>query len=162
MPQCFKGQEMKTKTPNPIDVYVGSKVRLQRQMLHMSQSTLAGSLGITFQQVQKYEKGTNRIGASRLQAISGILGVPVGFFFKDTESDPVSMSGIETAYMPDGVTQFLGTLDGIKLNRAFLAIKDEKVRRSVVGLVKALANSADMPDAHMLDEESKGSAAHLN
>ena len=71
------------KKPNPIDIHVGSRIRLRRTMLGMSQEKLGEALGITFQQIQKYEKGTNRVGASRLQAISGILNVPVSFFFED-------------------------------------------------------------------------------
>ena len=70
------------KQPNPIDIHVGSRIRLRRTMLGMSQEKLGESLGITFQQIQKYEKGTNRVGASRLQNISSILNVPVAFFLK--------------------------------------------------------------------------------
>lgn len=70
------------KKPNPIDVHVGSRIRLRRNMLGLSQEKLGENLGITFQQIQKYEKGTNRVGASRLQAISAILNVPVSFFLK--------------------------------------------------------------------------------
>ena len=77
----------KKKTPNPIDVHVGSRIRLRRTMLGLSQEKLGESLGITFQQVQKYEKGTNRVGASRLQNIAGILDAPVAFFFEDAPGD---------------------------------------------------------------------------
>ena len=147
-----------TKTPNPVDVYAGSKLRLQRQIRQMSQTDLANALGITFQQVQKYEKGTNRISASRLQAICGILGVPISFFFKDSAEDPLSLEGVGS---PDGgMTQFLATTDGVKLNRAFIAIKDEKIRRSVVALVKALARAGDAPEIEF-DIAEKHSPMHL-
>src|SRR6476646_12124434 len=78
----MKEQENKKK-PNPTDIHVGSRIRMRRNMLGMSQEKLGENLGITFQQIQKYEKGTNRVGASRLQAIASILGVPVAFFFED-------------------------------------------------------------------------------
>ncbi|RUY60953.1 XRE family transcriptional regulator, partial [Mesorhizobium sp. M7A.F.Ca.CA.001.13.1.1] len=79
------------KKPNPIDIHVGSRIRLRRNMLGMSQEKLGENLGITFQQIQKYEKGTNRVGASRLQAIASILGVPVAFFFEDAPGqEPVA------------------------------------------------------------------------
>ena len=79
---------MAKKTPNPIDKHVGSRVRMRRMMLSMSQEKLGDALGLTFQQVQKYEKGTNRIGASRLQQISNILQVPVSFFFEGAPNMP--------------------------------------------------------------------------
>lgn len=79
------------KKPNPIDIHVGSRIRLRRTMLGMSQEKLGESLGITFQQIQKYEKGTNRVGASRLQNISQILNVPVSFFFEDAPGDRKSV-----------------------------------------------------------------------
>ena len=128
------------KKPNPIDIHVGSRIRLRRNMLGISQEKLGESLGITFQQIQKYEKGTNRVGASRLQAISSILGVPVSFFFDDAPgSDPGPTRGMEdssTTYVVD----FLSSAEGLQLNRAFVKISDAKVRRKVLDLVKALAD----------------------
>jgi transcriptional regulator with XRE-family HTH domain len=82
------------KKPNPIDIHVGSRIRLRRTMLGMSQEKLGEALGITFQQIQKYEKGTNRVGASRLQNISTILNVPVSFFFEDAPGDPATVSPV--------------------------------------------------------------------
>ena len=128
------------KKPNPIDIHVGSRVRLRRNMLGMSQEKLGESLGITFQQIQKYEKGTNRVGASRLQAIATILGVPVSFFFEDAPDMPTTLGGgfredNATSYVVD----FLNSAEGLQLNRAFVRIADAKVRRRVVDLVKALA-----------------------
>jgi transcriptional regulator with XRE-family HTH domain len=128
------------KKPNPIDVHVGSRVRLRRNMLGMSQEKLGESLGITFQQVQKYEKGTNRVGASRLQAIASILGVPVSFFFEDAPGNvPAAGAGFAEETSTNYVVDFLNSSEGLQLNRAFVKIADAKVRRKVVELVKALA-----------------------
>mgnify|MGYP001254019713 FL=1 len=134
------------KRPNPIDVHVGSRIRLRRNMLGISQEKLGESLGITFQQIQKYEKGTNRVGASRLQAIASILNAPVSFFFEgapNEDGDPVAgLSEEGTPYVGD----FLSSSEGIQLNRAFVRITDPKVRRRVLDLVKALATDGTAPD----------------
>jgi len=128
------------KKPNPIDVHVGSRIRLRRNMLGMSQEKLGESLGITFQQIQKYEKGTNRVGASRLQAISSILGVPVSFFFEDAPGgESVETRGMAEESSASFVVDFLNSAEGLQLNRAFVQIADPKVRRKVLELVKALA-----------------------
>jgi transcriptional regulator with XRE-family HTH domain len=133
------------KKPNPIDIHVGSRIRLRRTMLGMSQEKLGESLGITFQQIQKYEKGTNRVGASRLQNISNILNVPVSFFFEDAPGDTSSgASGMAEASSSNYVVDFLSSSEGLQLNRAFVKINDAKVRRKVVELVKALAAEADV------------------
>ncbi len=132
------------KKPNPIDIHVGSRIRLRRTMLGMSQEKLGDSLGITFQQIQKYEKGTNRIGASRLQNISNILTVPVSFFFEDAPGDqPSNATGMAEASSSNYVVDFLSSSEGLQLNRAFVKIGDAKVRRKIVDLVKALAAEAD-------------------
>lgn len=130
---------MKKKNPNPIDVHVGSRIRLRRNMLGLSQERLGESLGITFQQIQKYEKGTNRVGASRLQAIASILNTPVSFFFEGApeEDDEGGAKGAEDS--TPHVADFLSSSEGIQLNRAFVKISDPKVRRKVLELVKALA-----------------------
>jgi transcriptional regulator with XRE-family HTH domain len=129
------------KKPNPIDIHVGSRIRLRRTMLGMSQEKLGESLGITFQQIQKYEKGTNRVGASRLQAISGILNVPVSFFFEDApDGNPANTpAGMAEASSSNYVVDFLSSSEGLQLNRSFVKIGDPKVRRKIVDLVKALA-----------------------
>lgn len=133
------------KKPNPIDIHVGSRIRLRRTMLGMSQEKLGESLGITFQQIQKYEKGTNRVGASRLQNISNILNVPVSFFFEDAPGDAGSgPTGMEEASSSNYVVDFLSSSEGLQLNRAFVKISDQKVRRKVVELVKALAAEAEI------------------
>jgi transcriptional regulator with XRE-family HTH domain len=129
-----------TKAPNPIDRHVGSRVRMRRMMLAMSQEKLGDALGLTFQQVQKYEKGTNRIGASRLQQIAQILQVPVSFFF---EGAPNLQSG-ESELSKDTpsasyVSEFLATSEGLSLTKAFMRIQDARIRRRIVDLVEEIA-----------------------
>jgi transcriptional regulator with XRE-family HTH domain len=135
------------KKPNPIDIHVGSRVRLRRNMLGMSQEKLGDSLGITFQQIQKYEKGTNRVGASRLQAISNVMNVPVSFFFEDApNSEITSQVGFAEEGGATYVADFLNSSEGLQLNRAFMKITDPKIRRKIVDLVKTLCDSSG-PDA---------------
>ena len=132
------------KNPNPIDKHVGSRVRMRRVLIGMSQEKLGGALGLTFQQVQKYEKGTNRIGASRLQQISGILNVPPAFFFEDMPA--IEGVGANTSFAEDAsgfVVDFLSTSEGLLLNKAFVKIKEPRVRRKIIDLVTALAE--DLP-----------------
>ena len=130
---------MTKKSPNPIDKHVGSRVRMRRMMISMSQEKLGDQLGITFQQIQKYEKGTNRIGASRLQHIANVLGVPVAFFF---EGAPTLQAGGSGAFSespsPAYVSDFLATSDGLALVKSFMRVKDAKVRRRIVDLVEAM------------------------
>ena len=127
------------KKPNPIDVHVGSRIRLRRNMTGMSQEKLGENLGITFQQIQKYEKGTNRVGASRLQAIASILEVPIAYFFEGAPGETPAEGFAEdsqTAYVVD----FLSSTEGLLLNRAFARIGDPKVRRRIIELVRTLAD----------------------
>ncbi len=134
------------KIPNPIDRHVGSRVRMRRVMLGMSQEKLGEALGLTFQQVQKYEKGTNRIGASRLQQISRTLDVPPAFFF---EGAPSFEAAAETSNRASWASRriqkramspiFLSTPEGLHLNLAFARIHDPKVRKRIVDLVSSLA-----------------------
>ena len=135
------------KAGNPIDQHVGARVRMRRLMLGMSQDKLGTALDLTFQQVQKYEKGTNRIGASRLQDIARILGVPPAFFFDGADGNPVGQPVFGVAEQPGAsyVTDLLGTTDGLSLNRAFASIADPRVRRRIVDLVTAIAE-AQPPD----------------
>src|SRR5262245_208521 len=135
---------MAKKAPNPTDKHVGSRVRMRRMMLGMSQEKLGDALGLTFQQVQKYEKGTNRIGASRLQQISHILQVPVAFFFEGAPNIPGQSDGMGEAPSPAYVSDFLATSDGLALTKAFMRIKDSKLRRRIVDLVEQIAGD----DAH--------------
>ena len=133
------------KQPNPIDIHVGSRVRLRRMMLGMSQEKLGEQLGITFQQIQKYEKGTNRIGASRLQHIARVLSVPVSFFFEDAPPTPTAEpSGMAEPRSANYIVDFLSSSEGIQLNKAFVRIKDAKQRRRVIDLVRAMAGDDDM------------------
>ncbi len=138
---------MTKKAPNPIDKHVGSRVRMRRMMLSMSQEKLGDALGLTFQQVQKYEKGTNRIGASRLQQISHILQVPVAFFFEGAPSlHGPGTDGMREAPSPTYVSDFLATSEGLALTKAFMRIKEPKLRRRVVDLVKEIAGANDDDD----------------
>ena len=133
------------RKPNPMDVHVGARVKLRRAMMGMSQEKLGQALGVTFQQVQKYEKGTNRIGAGRMQQISEALRVPIGYFFEDA---PVLSTGVDGAAtgLADGTpqapfeTDFLASPEGIQLNRAFVRISNPDVRRQIVALVRTIAD----------------------
>ena len=128
------------KKPNPIDVHVGGRIRMRRNMLGMSQEKLGESLGVTFQQVQKYEKGTNRVGASRLQTIASTLEVPAAFFFENAPTeDSGSPGGFAEGASPDPMMEFYSSQEGVQLNRAFVKINDPKVRRRILDLVKSLA-----------------------
>ena len=136
---------MSTKAPNPVDKYVGSRVRMRRIMLGMSQEKLGEALGLTFQQVQKYEKGTNRVGASRIQQISEILQVPVSFLFEGGPSGNASTQNFNEGTSPAYVSDFLATSEGLALTRAFTRITDSKLRRSIVELVEQIA-AQEAPD----------------
>jgi transcriptional regulator with XRE-family HTH domain len=130
------------KSPNPTDRHVGSRVRMRRKMLSMSQTGLADAVGVTFQQIQKYEKGTNRISASRLLQVSHVLQVPVSFFFEDP-SGPSKRMGAHDGRSPDYVSDFLATTDGLTLTKAFMLIEDPKVRRRIVNLVQEISSKTD-------------------
>lgn len=131
-----------SRRANPMDVHVGTRVRLRRMILGMSQEKLGEYLGLTFQQVQKYEKGVNRIGASRLFDMAKVLGVPVQFFYDDAPAGvhgSAAVSGFAETTNDGYVVEFLSTREGLELNKAFARISDLKVRRSVVDLVRSLA-----------------------
>ncbi|MBW6425005.1 helix-turn-helix domain-containing protein [Rhizobium sp. XQZ8] len=138
---------MQSKAPNSVDVHVGSQIRFRRRSLKITQTTLATGLGITFQQVQKYEKGANRVGASRLQAIADILGVEVAFFFNNVTDDSLPMPHAEKTESIM-LRTFLSSMEGFALNQAFFNIKSPLTRQRIVSLVKSLA---DRPR----DEEAK-------
>jgi transcriptional regulator with XRE-family HTH domain len=126
------------KIPNPIDRHVGSRVKTRRVLIGMSQEKLGDALGITFQQIQKYEKGTNRIGASRLQSASTVLGVPVSFFFEGSPSGVEPGAGFaepSNTYSPPPID----TTEARRLIAAFDRIEDPAVRRRVLDLVEAMA-----------------------
>jgi len=135
-------EERSSRRPNPIDTHVGSRVRLRRMLLGMSQEKLGEHLGLTFQQVQKYEKGVNRIGASRLFDLAHVLGVPVQFFYDDAPAgsgDATVAHGFAERPTESYVVEFLSGREGLELNKAFVRISDPRVRRSIVELVRALA-----------------------
>jgi transcriptional regulator with XRE-family HTH domain len=130
---------MSTKDPNPVDKHVGNRLRMRRLMLGLSQEKLADNLGITFQQVQKYEKGTNRISASRLQQASHILDVPVSFFFEQAPELAGHRSRQTDSRSTAYVDGFLATSDGLALAKAFMQIDDLTLRRSIVRVVEGIA-----------------------
>ena len=131
-----------SRRANPVDVHVGSRVRLRRMLLGMSQEKLGEHLGLTFQQIQKYEKGINRIGASRLFDLSRVLAVPVQFFYEEL---PVSGDGARGfAEQPESyAVEFLASREGLELNKAFARITDPRVRRSIVELVRSFAGESE-------------------
>ena len=138
MPRPSTARPPGRKSPTDIDVYIGNRVRMRRLMLDMSQEALGRALGLTFQQVQKYEKGTNRVGASRLQQIADVLQVHVSFMFEGAPSGGAG-GGLNEAASPAYVSDFLATSDGLALTKAFTRLKDAKLRRSIVDLVEQIA-----------------------
>jgi transcriptional regulator with XRE-family HTH domain len=134
---------MTKKTPNPTDKYVGSRVRMRRMMLGMSQEKLGDALDLTFQQIQKYEKGANRIGASRLQQIATILQVPVSFFFEGAPASPGAAGGFAEVDTSDFSTTLLSTSDGLALAKAFMRIENRRLRRRIVDLVEEMADGGN-------------------
>lgn len=143
--EALDSDEKGSRRANPIDIHVGSRVRFRRMLLGMSQEKLGERLGLTFQQVQKYEKGINRIGASRLYDLAQVLGVSVQFFYDEAPIADTRGSGPDgMAEGPDehSIVEFLRSRDGLELNRAFVRISDIKARRAIVELVRSLANDA--------------------
>lgn len=126
------------KSPNPTDQYVGSRVRMRRMMLSMSQTELGDAIGVTFLQLQKYEKGTNRISASRLQQIANGLQTSVSFFFEDPRESSTVSEERRRSPSPDYVSEFLKTSDGLALVEAFTRIEHPRVRRSIVRLAQEI------------------------
>jgi len=129
--------------PNPIDQHVGSRVRLRRQLKKMSQEKLGDELGVTFQQVQKYERGANRVGASRLYRLSRVLEVPVQFFFEGL-GDKTTVTGLAEDDQTPIVYDFIQSSDGVSLAESFSRISDSKVRRRVLELVRTLASEEEL------------------
>jgi transcriptional regulator with XRE-family HTH domain len=132
--------DMPKKQANPIDIQVGNRVRIRRMLIGMSQERLGDLLGLTFQQVQKYEKGVNRIGAGRLFEVSRILNVPVDFFY---EGVSVAQPGMDDPQAAPPVMEFVSSGEGLQLSLAFMKIKDTKVRKRVLDLVKSLAEEEE-------------------
>jgi transcriptional regulator with XRE-family HTH domain len=142
------GEETEGRRPNPVDLHVGGRVRMRRKLLGVSQEQLADSLGLTFQQVQKYERGANRVSASKLYDIARTLQVPVSFFF-DGLADPLAGSEADEAglHAERVVQQFLTTPEGLELAEIFPRIGRSRVRRQVLDLVRAMADEAIRADA---------------
>lgn len=128
--------------PNPVDIHVGSRVRLRRTLLGMSQEKLGDAIGLTFQQVQKYERGANRIGASRLFDLSRVLDVPVSFFFDDMPGEGEEVRPIGTP-SETGEADPMAKRETLELVRAYYRITDPSVRKRIFELAKAVANSGE-------------------
>jgi transcriptional regulator with XRE-family HTH domain len=120
--------------PDPIDQHVGTRLRMRRLMLGLSQTDLGVSVGLTFQQIQKYEKGANRISSSRLQEFSNVLKAPVPFFFEGSPNEAIGELGT-----PVNVSDFFATSEGLSLAKSFMKIKSAKLHREIAGLVESLA-----------------------
>jgi len=146
-PAGGRRRRRKLDKPNPIDVHVGSRLRLRRTLLGMSQEKLGEAIGLTFQQVQKYERGANRVGASRLYDLSRVLDVPVSFFFDDISPEAVAAAAGEPVpggaaalaqrYEPDPMMR----RETLELVRAYYRIPDPQIRRRLFDLTKAIANA---------------------
>lgn len=124
-----------------VDLHVGRRIRLVRTTRGTSQSELGGSLGVTFQQIQKYENGTNRIGAGRLQSISNLFNVPITFFFEGMPEQPATTNNTEEQGEIANLIRFLNSSEGIELARAFTKIQDAFVRQTIIDLIQALGNN---------------------
>ncbi|KQV27875.1 hypothetical protein ASC97_05800 [Rhizobium sp. Root1203] len=124
---------IKTKSPSPVDAEIGGRIRMRRKLLGMSQTDLGAKLGVTFQQIQKYEKGTNRVGGSRMQRIAEVLGAPVGFFFESSLSQGATVEESE-------ILSFASTSEGLDLIRAFSKIQSSKARRQIIGIAQTVAS----------------------
>jgi transcriptional regulator with XRE-family HTH domain len=131
------------KIPNPIDTHVGARLRMRRMLVGLSQEKLGAALNITFQQIQKYEKGANRIGASRLQEIARILQVPPAFFFEGAPSGHAPTSGFAEPDTSSYVVDCPSTPESVELGKAFALIRDPKVRRRILDLVTSLAQDSE-------------------
>jgi transcriptional regulator with XRE-family HTH domain len=125
--------------PTAVDTHVGQKIRARRIYLQMSQTEVADALDISFQQIQKYEKGSNRVGASRLQQISDVLGVSPFYFFEGAPTVGKKIPAPQEGDIPQGViVSFLATREGAALVRGFLAIKDKSIRQNLIGFIATL------------------------
>jgi transcriptional regulator with XRE-family HTH domain len=141
-------RRQKSDKPNPIDIHVGSRVRLRRTLLGMSQEKLGEAIGLTFQQVQKYERGANRVGASRLYDLSRVLDVPVSYFFEEMSPGVASaaearLGGLEEAPSPTYEADPMMRRETLELVRAYYRIGNPEVRRRLFDLTKAIANATE-------------------
>ncbi len=145
LPEASVRPPIAARKPHHIDVHVGSRVRLRRMFIGMSQEKLGEQMSLTFQQIQKYEKGTNRIGASRLFQLAEVLKVPVAFFFDglETPGQRAGAAGFAEPQSETYVMDFLDSREGVELNRAFVRIRDPKIRKSIVDMVRAMADAPE-------------------
>lgn len=127
------------RSASPIDLHVGTRIRMRRLLMNMSQEKLGDSLGVTFQQVQKYERGTNRVGASRLWDISRVLDVPVSFFYDGLDNNFEYTQAAEYDQMPI-IYDFINSSDGVAFAKAVAQIKNKAVRRQLLELARSLAD----------------------
>lgn len=143
-----KLKQSRAETPDPVDVYVGARLRLRRNLIGLSQKRLGESAGLTFQQIQKYERGTNRMGASRLFQLARLLGVSVSYFFDEMSSgmsgDEYGMGFAEGAPtpldgVPEGKDEVIQRRETLELIRAYYRIKDSKKRRKVLAIIKSVS-----------------------
>jgi transcriptional regulator with XRE-family HTH domain len=125
-----------TGVPNPIDVHVGNRIRMRRLLLGMNQETLANALGLTFQQVQKYEGGANRVSASRLSAMAEILGVPISYFFGDLRPEDAEISPEDQRWR-----EYLQRPETIEFIRLYYAIGEPRIRQQFLEMTKTLAET---------------------
>ena len=139
-----------TGKPNPVDVHVGGRLRLRRTLAGMSQEKLGEAIGLTFQQVQKYERGANRIGASRLFDLSRVLDVPVGFFFDEMSDEVAARSPSQIRGMSEEIEDFgpdpMIKRETLELVRAYYKIVDPQVRKRLFEMTKSLAGAAERKD----------------
>jgi transcriptional regulator with XRE-family HTH domain len=145
-PRKSSGRMASKGFPNPVDIHVGRQIRMRRTLLGMSQSVLADSVGLTFQQIQKYEKGANRVGSSRLFDFSRVLGVPISFFYEGMTSEtasqsPANLMGISQNDLPeiDDTSDPLARRETLEFVRAYYRISDEPVRQQLAKLIKSLS-----------------------
>ncbi|MBT4889119.1 MAG: helix-turn-helix transcriptional regulator [Rhodospirillales bacterium] len=146
-----KKKRLPPGTPNPVDVHVGTRLRLRRTLMGMSQETLGNQVGLTFQQIQKYERGANRIGASRVYEFGGILDVPISFFFDDMPGELKTHEGRYAAGLRDkdaGNYEIdpLARRETLELVRAYYKITDPKVRKRIFEMVKTISKSEGLDD----------------
>ena len=138
--------DQSVRGPNPVDVHVGARLRLRRTLLGMTQTSLGDAIGLTFQQVQKYERGVNRIGSSRLYDLARVLDVPVNFFFDEMPKEIASKTGAASSGPPEGAEAFdpdiVSKRETLELVRAYYKIENPQVRKRLFEMVKALGKSA--------------------
>jgi len=140
-------EQSEARKPNPVDVHVGRRVRLRRKVLGFSQEHLADSLGLTFQQIQKYERGANRVSASKLYDMARILSVPIEFFFEGLP-DPLEAAGPDQicVQFEETLRGFLDTYEGLQIAELFPKIQQPRVRRQLVDLLRAIADDPNQSD----------------